>query len=122
MDYSTALGILRRLSDGVDPTTGEMFPSGSPYQQPEIIRALFTAIEVLEKRCEIAIKRDNLPVNAGKPWTEEEQTLLVNRYDKGSTVKELSKEHNRTLGAITSRLIKLGKISPTDTFSNKSNI
>ena len=111
MEISTALGILRRLSDGIDPVTGEVFPTGSPYQQPDIIRALFMAVNSLEKTQEKAARRETLPVNAGKPWTKEEEKLLTDSFDKGVTVNELAKAHERRPGAITSRLLKLGKIN-----------
>lgn len=114
MDIQVALGILRKLSDGVDPITGEVFPSGSPYQQPDIIRALFTAVNALEKIQGKNVKSENLPANAGKPWNNEEDRILIERFDKGVPIEELSKEHNRTQGAITSRLVKLGKIDLTD--------
>jgi len=114
MDIQVALGILRKLSDGVNPITGEVFPSGSPYQQPEIIRALFTTVDALEKIHVEKPNRENLPVNAGKPWTNEEDRILIERFDKGLPIDELSKEHCRTPGAITSRLVKLGRINLTD--------
>lgn len=33
MENEQACQILKALADGVDPFTGERFPSGSPYQQ-----------------------------------------------------------------------------------------
>ena len=110
MEIYEVLSILHRLVDGIDPMTGEIFPPDSPYQTPDIIRALFTAVNTLEKIQEKTKKRKNLPTNAGKPWTEEEQKSLIDRFGKGITINELSKEHERTPGAITSRLVKLGII------------
>ena len=45
MELEKAKHIVRLLADGIDPTTGEMFPDGSPYNDPVVIRALFTVIE-----------------------------------------------------------------------------
>lgn len=43
-DKECSLEILQALADGVDPVSGEMFPPDSPYQQPEVIRALFYGV------------------------------------------------------------------------------
>ena len=40
MENSKALRIIKILADGVDPTTGEVFDQNSPYQNPDVIRAL----------------------------------------------------------------------------------
>ncbi len=59
-------------------------------------------------------RQESLPENAGKAWSTEEDHLLIEKFDKGVPVKELARHHKRTEGAIKSRLVKLGKISPTD--------
>ena len=48
MDESRALEIVMKLVDGVHPRTGESLPPESPYQDPETIRALFTAVLALK--------------------------------------------------------------------------
>ncbi len=48
MDHDEALTILKHLSDGNDPETGKPFPPDSPYQRPDVIRALFHAVRELE--------------------------------------------------------------------------
>jgi hypothetical protein len=120
MDYNTALKIIQTLSDGIDPVTGEVFPADSPYQNAQIVRALFIAIGVLEKVIKRNNKRKNLPERAGKSWDKTESDLLVQRFDKGATVEELAKEHKRTRGAIGSQLVKLGKIEPIYQRVNKA--
>ena len=47
MEQDRALSILKTLADGVDPVTGEQFSADSPYQHPDIIRALFWAVHTL---------------------------------------------------------------------------
>jgi len=111
MDTDRAIEILRLLSDGIDPFTGEMFPKDSPFQHPDIVRALFKAVDALRKIQGRQVRQKNLPESAGKPWTEEEDNQLINGYDAGRSFKELSEKHKRTEGAIKSRLLKLGKIS-----------
>ena len=111
METDRAIEILRFLSDGVDPFTGEIFPENSPYQHPDTVWALFKAIDALRKIQSRHIRQGNLPENAGKAWTEEDDNQLINNYDSGKSYKEISEEHKRTEGAIKSRLLKLGKIS-----------
>ena len=40
-DNNRYLEMLQALAAGTDPVIGEIFPADSPYNQPEIIRALF---------------------------------------------------------------------------------
>jgi len=111
METNRAIEILKLLSAGIDPFTGEIFPENSPYQHPDTVRALFKAIDALRKIKTREGWQENLPENAGKPWTEVEDSKLINSYDAGKSFKELSEEHKRTEGAIKSRLLKLGKIT-----------
>jgi hypothetical protein len=112
MDHAQALEITRLLADGIDPSTGEEFPSESPYQQPKIIRALFLANQAMEHRAEQLRRKRNLPANAGEPWSDEEDRRLVSRFEADASIRELATEHARTMGAIQARLVKLGKIAP----------
>jgi hypothetical protein len=52
--------------------------------------------------------KKNLPANAGKPWTSEEDNKLKACYEAGMSRKELCSEFERTSGSITSRLARLG--------------
>jgi len=110
MDHNAALKIIQTLSNGIDPITGEVFPADSPYQNAQIVRALFASVDALEAMIKRNNKRKNLPERAGKGWDKTESDLLVQQFDKGATVEELAKEHKRTRGAIESQLAKLGKI------------
>ena len=114
MEITKTLQIIKSLSQGVDPHTGEMYPPDSPYQHPDTIRALFEATHALEKMRERSKRQESLPENAGKAWSTEEDNLLIEEFDKRIPMNELSRDHKRTEGAIKSRLLKLGKISPTD--------
>jgi DNA-binding NarL/FixJ family response regulator len=110
MDTNRAIEILKLLSDGIDPFTGEIFPENSPYQHPDTVRALFKAIDALRKIQSREVRQKNLPENTGKSWSEEEDNQLIDKFDSGKSCKEISEEHKRTEGAIKSRLIKLGKL------------
>jgi hypothetical protein len=112
MDTSEALRIIQALADGVDPHSGEVFPEESPYQHPQVVRALFRAIEAL-KRVEATQRRQqDLPEKAGQAWDAQEDERLCEGFDQGLTIRELAQQHQRTPGAIQSRLEKLGKQTP----------
>ena len=110
MDISEALQIVRFLADGVDPITGEVFPDGSPYQHHRVVRSLSVAVAALERAVERKQRENHLPEKAGKPWSRDEDKLLVEQFDAAMSTKDLANRHNRTEGAIQSRLAKLGKI------------
>ncbi|WP_181902170.1 hypothetical protein [Thalassotalea euphylliae] len=40
MEHDQIVETLSTLANGVDPATGEVFPQESPYNQPNVIRAL----------------------------------------------------------------------------------
>lgn len=111
MEEHKALEVIRALADGVDPYTGEVFPVDSPYQNAQTVRALFTAIDALETAVKRKERRRNLPERAGKPWDNDESKLLIKRFDEGVLISEIAREHKRTIGAIQSQLLKMGKIS-----------
>lgn len=110
MELEKAIAIIKALSDGVDPYTGEQYPADSPYQIADTVRALFLAITALEKQQKTNHRQQNLPSSAGKPWNEDEDNSLLQAYDKNTSIKKISELHGRTVGAIKSRLVKHGRI------------
>jgi hypothetical protein len=112
MNRAEAKQTLEALANGIDPVTGEIFSGASPFDHPQVIRALFCAVRELDKREKRARPRD-LPDNAGKPWPEEEDARLLNGFDAGVPVKELAERHARTRGSIESRLIRHGRLQGT---------
>jgi hypothetical protein len=108
MTPAQARQIVEGLAGGLDATTGEVLPEGGPLSQPHVIRALFVAARALEQ---VAVKAARpLPGNAGKPWGEEEDQRLAAAFDAGTPVAELARVHERSRGAITSRLVRLGRL------------
>ncbi|OWK70623.1 hypothetical protein [Pedobacter sp. AJM] len=101
-DNNRHLEIFQALAIGTDPITGEVFSADSPYNQQEIIRPLFFAINQLE-----ALTKKG---NQGLARSEEEDKLLVERFGNGSKITELAKLHLRTYGAIKARLLKLERL------------
>lgn len=112
MQLDAALPIVRALADGVNPVTGEAYPEHSPYAEPRALRALFSAVDLMQKEVEREKRRERLPANFGKPWTEGEDRLLAAAFDGGVTLPEIARKHQRTQSSIRLRLEKLGKIEP----------
>jgi len=110
MDVKEALTIVRPLAEGLDPISGKAYPLESPLQQAPIVRALKVAVDALEDHAERARRRSRMPANTGVPWEAEEDARLGKAFDGGSTVEQLAAAHQRTPGAIRSRLVKLGRL------------
>ena len=113
MQLQNALPIVRALADGVDPNTGAIFADASPYAEPQTLRALFSAVELMEREVERERRKERLPANFGKPWSGEEDRDACAEFDGGMTIAEMSRRHLRTQSSIRLRLEKLGKIEPT---------
>ena len=112
MQLESALPIVRALADGVNPVTGEAYPEHSPYAEPRTLRALFSAVDLMQKEVEREKRRERLPANFGKPWTEGEDRVLVVEFDGAVPIHEIARKHQRTASSIRLRLEKLGKIEP----------
>lgn len=112
MEAQEALGIVAALANGVHPFSGEVFPDGSPYQHPDIVRALFVATRALEGRSRQQERQRELPSNVGKPWSAEEDERLLAAFDGGRPRAEIARLHDRTVGGIEARLEKLGRLAP----------
>jgi hypothetical protein len=112
MDDSKALGIVSALANGVNPQTGEVFEVDSPYQSADVIRALYVAVRALEmtNRAKARTTRTRLPANAGKPWTEQEDLQLLEKFDEGLSLAQLAQVHDRTLAGIQARLERHGRL------------
>lgn len=107
MDIDRAKELIRGLADGVDPLTGEVLLSSDICNKPEIIRALHTVLNHLDKEA-LQQKTPQL-INAGKPWATEEDELLCQMFDAGHSIKVLCSHFKRSRGAIVARLERLGK-------------
>lgn len=160
MDDQQALAIVSALANGANPITGEIFAANSPYQSPDIIRALFVAQRALESRaqratvvaaqntrtsaaqfldhngdCEAlgegvraARGRQEKPgpdkvqadkarpekVNAGKPWSAEEDKQLLEEFDAEQPLVQIARVHGRTVNGVRARLEKHGRLPPSD--------
>lgn len=111
MEQAQALAIVRSLADGVDPESGEVFPTESAYQRPQIVRALYAAAEALDRSERFERRKAQLPAKTGEPWLEEEDRKLLAAFDAGSALAELATAHQRTQTGIRARLVKYGRLA-----------
>ena len=116
MDIEKTLAIVQALAEGRDPVSGRPLESTDTCQQPDVIRALNRARDLVEReaRRERALQRSriSLPSNTGKSWSDEEDRTLVQRFRTGASIADMATLHARTPGSIRARLEKLGQVKP----------
>lgn len=110
MDLNRVREIISALADGHNPFTGEVFAEDSVFNNPETVRALYTALDLINSRVKSGNRKRNLPENAGKNWEDEEISQLIREFDKGMNINDIAETHSRTSWGIRQKLIKLGKI------------
>lgn len=115
MDHEKAYTIIDSLANGVDPTTGECFPEDSPYNNSDIIRALFYVIrnkpthkkpkKTLEEKQQENISK-GLPKNYGLPWSEETVEYVISQYNANSSIDVIAQVIARKPSSIVGLLKK----------------
>lgn len=115
MNNEDARKILSQLAEGVDPVTGEVFPTQHVCNEPVVIRALYKAINALEgsayaspaKQQEERRERHSRTnrLNNSKPWTPEEDTYLRNAHRCGATYEQMSAQLLRSPRLIKFRAV-----------------
>ena len=120
MDRESVIAHLRAWADGVDPHTGEALAPDHPGQRPDTLRVVFAALALIEGGRNAAAPVGVIPAasrtlglaarNAGRPWSAGDDEALVGAFEAGATIGALAVQMERTRGAITARLVKLGKI------------
>ena len=107
MEIQEALEVIRKLADGLHPETAEPLRQDSLYQMPLTVRALNRAVLALEFQQQKERTRKLLPPNAGRPWSQQEDQRLVEELRHGTTVEKIAANHQRRVGSIVARLIRL---------------
>ena len=121
MELNESRNIVKTLAQGIHPTTGEVFPPESPYNEPDVIRALFSILEVVKqarkpKKSVEERRKQNLdfgrPVNSGLPWTEEDRELVRAGFQEGESVEKLAAKLGRSSGSIVAEVIRQDLLPP----------
>lgn len=108
MDKTTVSTVLRILSDGVNPDTGESLPEWmSVYKKKNKDYLLNLASEI-----ENIIKETNRRAKAkARLWTKEEVIKLGAAYKNNKPLNEIAEDHGCSESAIAYRLIEENIVS-----------
>ncbi len=111
MERQQVIHTLESLANGLDPASGAPVPHDL-LQSPSTVRALFTAAALLKTANEPSRASTSRFAAAGTPWSAEEDARLAREFDSGMTIAQMALQHGRSSGAISLRLVKLGRIDP----------
>ena len=112
MQADTALRIVSALANGCDPETGEVLHNDHVLQRSDTIRALGVALAALQSIASSETRKNRNPARTGIRWNGDEDKELLTAFDDGAAIGALADKHERTRGAIKSRLIRLGRLGP----------
>jgi hypothetical protein len=112
METQQALEILCKLAEGCHPISGRRLSSECVFRDARVVRALHLATQALASQSPKQRPRKPLPRNAGKPWNEEEDIRLKNELRSGLSLEEIAISHDRRLGSVIARLLRLNSQRP----------
>jgi hypothetical protein len=112
MEIQEALDIMRALAGGSDPETKQPLAADSLCRRPAVVKALNRALGAL---VQLEQRERSRPPNAFRTWRPAEDAQVCEEVRKGMDFHEIAKVHNRSVGSIVARLVKLGKIAPAGT-------
>ena len=122
MELNQSRNIVKTLAQGIHPTTGEVFPSESPYNDPDVIRALFSILEFVKqtRKPKMSVeerRRLNLELgrakNSGLPWTDEDRAIVRSGFQEGETIEKLAAALGRSSGSIVAEVIRQDLLPPS---------
>jgi hypothetical protein len=102
MTPQEAIPLVEALANGIDPATGVALPAGTPLDDPQVIRALFLAVKALHEAI---------------AWSSNEDERLIFAVDLRIPFPEIAEAHQRSVDAISARLIhlrQLQRLEPTN--------
>ena len=97
---------LEFLSDAINPYTGEIISGIDEDLKKDIFEILLYFNNKVKYQKSLKEKFSNM----GNKWTQEEDSQLISEYKNKLTFKQIAEIHNRSTGAIRSRLLKLNVI------------
>ena len=109
--------VLEALAQGYDPVTGELFPDDSPYNHPDVIRALWIALDAMKgksaprQRLTTQEKQqknieNGLPKNHMMPWTDHGKETATRMFHDGKDVAECADVLHRKRSSVVSFWLK----------------
>lgn len=126
MDHEKAYSIIDTLANGIDPNTGECFPEDSPYNSPDVIRALFYVLrnQPIQKKQKKSLEEKQqeniskgLPKNYGLPWTEETIEYVIHQFQSNKAIDVIAQDISRKPSSIIGLLKKKEIITEEQAFS-----
>jgi hypothetical protein len=112
MNIEETIAILEALAQGINPVTGNQLATASPFDEPLVIRALNTAAQRLRHSSSLSEQPKASPPKVGSGWSADEDQALVRQFRANLPIKSIAENHQRTRGAIQSRLARLGLVEP----------
>jgi hypothetical protein len=91
---------------------GHLMVLPEEFGHAAIVAALHEAIGALHDRDRARERRDRLPANVGKPWTQAHDTDLLAAFDAGVPIEEIAARLQRTRVGIRTRLERHGRLVP----------
>lgn len=111
MNSQDSAFVLSALLDATDPASGR--PLSDPlFARHDIRAALKAAKQALSRSSNF-----RRPANAGKPWTDEQDTALATAFADGNSVSVIASQLQRSVAAIEGRLIHQGLLKREDATS-----
>ena len=107
MTESEAKLYLLAMADGIDPMTGEILPDDHLLREDPIREALLLAAHLLSSEPRDPRGRKNGKLNAGRPWTKQDDTELLRLTAAGFSPEEIAKQLQRRVRGINNRLAAL---------------
>jgi len=112
-----AIDIIKKLLDGVNPVTGQVLGRNHVCCEPEVMRALHSAVMAMEAGAaredapsdiDARWYRRNGSLNAGRPWTEKDSRQLAELFRQGMDIDEICVLLQRRRRGVEHQLDMLG--------------
>ena len=111
MTQLEAAGLLETLAQGADPFTGEILPAGHVCCDEQVSQALRMAARALRgqdaAREDLWVRKDGR-LNAGRPWTAEDNLLLEQLFRQGMSPETMAPLLGRRHRGVEKQLKALG--------------
>ena len=122
MEFQQAQIIVKQLSQGIDPLTGQGFCEESHYRHPQILHALHWLMQkidgyeqVRQSQNIIEQQQRNLakgfPKNVGLPWQDDDQRALQQYFRQGLAATAIAREFGRTTSSVLAELYRQKLVS-----------